>query len=69
MHNLVSLICKVLHNFRNELFYSVEVQHNSAIAERHFRTKLERNLTSAIKISQHIHTANIAFLATLDGKG
>ena len=31
-------------NFRNELFGSVEAQRNSAIAERHFRTKLKRNL-------------------------
>ena len=40
-------------NFRSELFDSVEAQRNFAIAERHFRTKLKRNLTSAIEISQH----------------
>ena len=38
----------------------------TAIAERHFRTKLKRNLTSAIEISQH--TANTAFLAIFGRK-
>ena len=47
-------------NFRNKLFDSVEAQRNS---ERHFRTKLKRNLTSAIKISQH--NANTAVFAIL----
>ena len=61
MRNLVFLISEVQPNFRNELFDSVEVQRNSAIAERHFRTKLKRNLTSAIEISQH--NANTAFFA------
>ena len=53
-----------MRNFRNELFDSVEAQRNSAIAERYFRTKLKRNLTSTIKISQH--NANTAFFAMLD---
>ena len=38
----------------------------SAIAERYFRTKLKRNLTSAIEILQH--NANTAFFAILDRK-
>ena len=59
MRNLISLISKAQHNFRNELYDSVEAQRNSAIAERRFRTKLKRNLTSAIEISQH--NANFAF--------
>ena len=66
MRNLVFLISEVQPNFRNELFDSVEVQRNSAIAERHFRTKLKRNLTSAIEISQH--NANTAFFAIWDKK-
>ena len=56
---LIFLISKAQRNFRNELFDSVEAQHNSAIAERNFRTKLKRNLTSAIEISQH--NANTSF--------
>ena len=38
----------------------------SAIAERHFRTKLKRNLTSAIEISRH--NTNTAFFEILDRK-
>ena len=53
MRNLNFLISEAQRNFRNELFYSVEAQRNSAIAERHFRTELKRNVTSAIEISQH----------------
>ena len=34
--------------------------------ERHFRTKLKRNLTSAIEISQH--TANTAVFVIFDRK-
>ena len=34
--------------------------------ERYFRTKLKRNLTSGIEISQH--NANTAFFAILDRK-
>ena len=60
------LISEAQRNFRDELFDSVEAQHNSAIVERHFRTKLKRNLTSAIEISQH--NANTAFFAIFDGK-
>ena len=44
----------------------VDAQRNSAIAERHFRTKLKRNLTSAIEISQH--RANTALFAIFDRK-
>ena len=62
--NLIFLLSKAQRNFRNELFDSVEAQHNSAIAEPYFRTKLKHNLTSAIKISQH--NANTAFFAILD---
>ena len=60
MRNLILLLSEAQRNFRNELFDSVEAQRNSAIAERYFRTKLKRNLTSAIEISQH--NANTAFL-------
>ena len=50
---------KAQRKFRNELFHAIEAQRNSAIAEQRFRTKLKRNLTSAIEISQH--NANAAF--------
>ena len=60
------LISEAQRNFRNELFDSVEAQRNSAPAERHFRTKLKRNLTSAIEISQL--NANTAFFAILGQK-
>ena len=53
MRNLNFLISEAQRNFRNELFYSVEAQRNSAIAERHFRTALKRNVTLGIEISQH----------------
>ena len=66
MRNLIFLLSEAQHNFCNELFDSVEAQRNSAIAERHFRAKLKRNLTSAIEISQH--NANSAFFAILDWK-
>ena len=55
MRNLIFLISEVQRNFRNESFDSVEAQRNSAIAKRHFCTKLKRNLTSAIEVLQH-HT-------------
>ena len=64
MRNLIFLLSEVQRNFRNELFDSVEAQRNSAIAERYFRTKLKRNLTSAIEISQH--NANTAFFVISD---
>ena len=51
MHNLIFLISEAQRNFRNQVFDSVEAQRNSAIAERYFRTKLKRNLTSTIGIS------------------
>ena len=51
------------HNFRNELSDLVEAQRNTAIVELYFRTKLKRNLTSAIEISQH--KANTAFFYDL----
>ena len=63
LHKLIFLISEAQRNFRNELFDSVEAQRNSAIAERHFRTKLKRNLTSAIEISQH--NANSSVFAIL----
>ena len=66
MRDLIFLISEAQRNFRNELFDSVEAQHNSAIAERHFRTKLKRNLPSAKWISQH--NANTAVFATWDKK-
>ena len=66
MRNLIILFSEAQRNFRNELFDSVEAQRNSAITERYFRTKLKRNLTSAIVISQH--NANTAFFAILNWK-
>ena len=53
-------------NFRNELFHAIEAQRNSAIAEQRFCTKVKRNLTSAIEISQH--NANAALFQFLDSK-
>ena len=64
MRNLMFLFSEAQRNFRNELYDSVGAQRNSAIAERYFRTKLKRNVTSAIKISQH--NANTAFFAISD---
>ena len=64
MRNLIFLLFEAQRNFRNELFDSVEVQRNSAIAERHFRAKLKRNLTSAIENLQH--NANTTFFAILN---
>ena len=64
MRNLIFLISEAQRNFRYELFDSVEAHRNSAIVERYFRTKLKRNRTSAIEISQH--NANTAFFAILD---
>ena len=66
LRNLFFLISEAQRNFRNELFDSVDAQRNSAIAERHFRTKLKRNLTSATEISQH--RANTALFAIFDRK-
>ena len=66
MRNLIFLISEAQRNFRNELFDSVEAQSSSAIAERHFCTKLKCNLTFAIEILQH--DANTAFFAILNGK-
>ena len=66
MRNLIFLIYEVQRNFRNDLFDSVEAQRNSAIAERHYCTKLKRNLTSTIEISQQ--NANTAFFAILGKK-
>ena len=39
MRNIIFLIAEAQRNLRNELFDLVEAQRNSAIAERHFRTK------------------------------
>ena len=66
MCNLIFLISEAQRNFCNKLFDSVEARRNSAIAEEHFCTKVKRNLTSTIKISQQ--NANIAVLAILDRK-
>ena len=41
-----NLIFEAQCSFRNELFDLDEAQRNSTIAERHFRTKLKRNLAS-----------------------
>ena len=83
MRNIIFLFSEAQRNFRNERFDSVEAQRNSAIAERHFRTKLKRNLTSAIaerhfrtKLKRNLtsaieisqHNANTAFFAILDWK-
>ena len=64
MRNLIFLLSEAQRNFRNELVDLVEAHRNSSIAERYFRTKLKRNLTSTIEIPQH--NANIAFFAILD---
>ena len=64
MCNLIFLLSEAQRNFRNELFDSVEAQRSSAIAERQFRAKLKRNLTSAFGISQH--NLNSAFFTVLD---
>ena len=61
-----NIVSKAQRNFRKVLFDLVEAQRNYAIAERHFRTKLKRNLTSAIEISQC--SANTAFFAILGRK-
>ena len=63
---MIFLISEAQRNFRDELFHSVKAQRNSAIAERLFRTKLKRNLTSSIEISEH--NANTAFFAILGKK-
>ena len=57
--NLIFLISEAQCNFHDELFDLVEAQHNTAIAERHFRTKLKRNITFATEILKH--KANTAF--------
>ena len=64
MPNLIFLLSEAQRNFRNEFYDSVEAQRNSAIAERHFRTKLKLYQTSAIEISQY--KANSAFFSSLD---
>ena len=61
---VIFLFSEAQRNFRNELFDSVEAQRSSAIAERYFRTKLKRNLSSTIEILQH--NANTEFFAVLD---
>ena len=57
--NLIFLSSEAQRNFRNELFDSAEAQRTSAIAKRHFRTKIKRNLTFSTVILQH--NANTAF--------
>ena len=66
MLNWIFLTYEAQRNFCNKLFDLAEVQHNSAFAERHFRTKLKCNLTFAIEISQC--SANSEFFAILDRK-
>ena len=66
MRNLFFLISEAHRDFRNELFDLVEVQRNCGIAYRHFRTKLKRNLTSTIEVSEH--NANTAFFAIFGRK-
>ena len=66
LRNLLFLISEAQRNFCNELFDSVDAQRNSAIAERHFCTKLKRNVTCAIEISQH--RANSTLFAIFDRK-
>ena len=66
MHNLLLFDFWQQRNFCNKLYELVEAQRNSAIAERHFRPKLQRSLTSAIETSQH--NANTTFSAILDRK-
>ena len=60
MRNFIFLTSEAQRNYRNEIFLAIEAQCNCAIAEQRFRTKLKRNLTSAIEISPH--NANAAFL-------
>ena len=61
MRYIIFLTFEAHRNLRNELFDSAEAQRNSAIAERHFRITLKRNLTSTIEIL--LHNANTAFFA------
>ena len=61
MCNLIFSISEAQRDFCNELFDSVESHRNRGT---YFRTKLKRNLTSAIEILQH--SANIAVFAILD---
>ena len=63
MRNLFFLISEAQRNFHNELLIQLK---GNAIAERHFRTKLNRNVTYAIEISKH--QAYTAFFAILDRK-
>ena len=60
MRNFIFSISEAQRNFRDELFDSVEAQSNFTIAERHFPTKLKRNLISEIEVLQL--NANTAFL-------
>ena len=62
----IFLISEAQRNFRNKFFDSVEAHRNYAIEERRFRTKLKRNLNSAIETLQH--NASSAFFAILDKK-
>ena len=67
MRNFIFLSSEAQRNFRNKLFDLIEAQSNSAIAVQRFRSKLKRNLASAIEISQH-NAINTAFFAILDRK-
>ena len=66
MLNLIFLISEAQRNFRNDLLDSDEAQRDSAIAKQHFCSKLKRNLSSAIEITQH--NINTAFFAILGKK-
>ena len=64
MRNWIFKISDMQRNFCYELFDLVEAQRNSAIAERHFRTKLKRNITSANwNFTIHVNMAFLQFLA------
>ena len=63
MRNLIFLVSEVQCNFA--MNFLIQLKRN-AIAERHFRTTLKRNLTYATEISQH--NATTAFFAILESK-
>ena len=63
MRNRIFLILK--RSATSAMNFLIHLKRN-AIPERHFRSKLKRDLTSAIKISQH--NAKTAFFAILGKK-
>ena len=58
----IFLLFEAQRNFRNELVDSVEAQRSSAIAQRHFCTKLKRNLTSAIEFHNTLQIPRFFYL-------